>query len=248
MMWTYPRVLAHRGGGVLAPENTMAALRKGYEMGFRGVEFDVMATQDDGLILMHDDYLGRTVAGVGSINDLTVSNFVAMDAGSWFSADYAGERVPLFAEAASYCVSSGIFMNVEIKPVPGQETRTAELVAQFCSALPTDSVLLSSFSLDALMVVKQMAPSIPRAWLVDAVPHEWQQTLAMLDSDTIHANAKNLAPSTITALKSEGIKLLCYTVNDTVQARVLFDAGVDALCTDRLDLIAPDFFDHRYIH
>ena len=248
MMWTYPRVLAHRGGGVLAPENTMAALRKGYEMGFRGVEFDVMATRDDGLILMHDDYLGRTVAGAGSIGDLTVSDLLALDAGSWFSANYAGERIPLFAEAARYCVSSGIFMNVEIKPVPGQETRTAELVAQFCSVLPPDSVLLSSFSLDALKVVKQMAPSIPRAWLVDAVPHDWQQTLAMLDSDTIHANAKSLAYSTVKALKAEGIKLLCYTVNDRVQARALFDSGVDALCTDRLDLIAPDFFDHRYIH
>ena len=247
-MWTYPRILAHRGGGVLAPENTMAALRKGYEMGFRGVEFDVMATRDDGLILMHDDYLGRTVAGAGSIGDLTVSDLLALDAGSWFSANYAGERIPLFAEAARYCVSSGIFMNVEIKPVPGQETRTAELVAQFCSVLPPDSVLLSSFSLDALKVVKQMASSIPRAWLVDAVPHDWQQTLAMLDSDTIHANAKSLAYSTVKALKAEGIKLLCYTVNDRVQARALFGAGVDALCTDRLDLIAPDFFDHRYIH
>jgi glycerophosphoryl diester phosphodiesterase len=84
--------------------------------------------------------------------------------------------------------------------------------------------------------------------LVDAVPDDWRQTLAMLDSDTIHANAKSLASSTIKALKAEGIQLLCYTVNDPVQARVLFDAGVDALCTDRLDLIAPDFFDHRYLH
>ena len=50
------------------------------------------------------------------------------------------------------------------------------------------------------------------------------------------------------ALKAEGIKLLCYTVNDPVQARALFNAGVDALCTDRLDLITPNFFDHRYIH
>jgi glycerophosphoryl diester phosphodiesterase len=247
-MWTFPRILAHRGGGVLAPENTMAALRKGYDMGFRGVEFDVMATRDEGLILMHDDYLGRTVAGAGSISDLTASELLAMDAGSWFSADHAGERIPLFAEAARYCVSSGIFMNVEVKPVPGQETRTAELVAQFCSVLPPGSVLLSSFSLDALKVVKQMAPSIPRAWLVDAVPDDCQQTLAMLDSDTVHANANNLDPSTVKALKAEGIKLLCYTVNDPVQARALFNAGVDALCTDRLDLIAPDFFDHRYIH
>ena len=139
-------------------------------------------------------------------------------------------------------------MNVEIKPVPGQETRTAELVAQFCSVLPPGSVLLSSFSLHALKVVKQVVPLIPRAWLVDAVPHDWQQTLAMLDSDTIHANANNLDPSTVKALKAEGINLLCYTVNDPVQARALFDAGVDALCTDRLDRIAPDFFDHRYIH
>lgn len=101
-MWTYPRVLAHRGGGVIAPENTMAALRKGYEMGFRGVEFDVMATRDEGLILMHDDFLGRTVAGAGSVGDLNVSDLQALDAGAWFSADYAGERVPLFAEAARY--------------------------------------------------------------------------------------------------------------------------------------------------
>jgi glycerophosphoryl diester phosphodiesterase len=84
--------------------------------------------------------------------------------------------------------------------------------------------------------------------LVDAVPDDWPQTLAMLDSDTIHANAKSLASSTIKALKAEDIKLLCYTVNDPVQARALFDAGVDALCTDRLDLIAPDFFDRRHIH
>jgi glycerophosphoryl diester phosphodiesterase len=93
-MWTYPRILAHRGGGVLAPENTMAALRKGYDMGFRGVEFDVMATRDEGLILMHDDYLGRTVAGAGSIGDLTVSDLLAMDAGSWFSATMRASAYP----------------------------------------------------------------------------------------------------------------------------------------------------------
>ena len=80
-MWTYPRVLAHRGGGVLAPENTMAALRKGFAMGFRGVEFDVMATRDDELVLIHDDVLGRTVAGNGSIGQLNLSDLLAMDAG-----------------------------------------------------------------------------------------------------------------------------------------------------------------------
>lgn len=241
-MWTYPRVLAHRGGGVLAPENTMAALRKGYAMGFRGVEFDVMATRDDGLVLMHDDALGRTVAGKGSIGEMNVSDLLAMDAGRWFSAEYAGEAVPSFALAAQYCLSSGIFMNVEIKPVPGQEVHTAELVAQFCKRLPPGSVLLSSFSLDALQVTKQLAPDVPRAWLVKSVPDDWPQTLAMLDSTTLHAQAKSLDTSTIATLKAQGINLLAYTVNEPAQARAFFEMGVDAICTDRLDLIGPDFF------
>ncbi len=243
-MWTYPRVLAHRGGGVLAPENTMAALRKGFAMGFRGVEFDVMATRDDELVLIHDDVLGRTVAGNGSIGQLNLSDLLAMDAGKWFSAEYAGELVPSFAQATEYCVSSGIFMNAEIKPVPGQEVRTAELVAQFCNLLPQGSVLVSSFSLDALRVTKQLAPAVPRAWLVESVPDDWSQTLAMLDSTTLHAQAKTLNASVIAALKAEDINLLAYTVNDPAQARALFTMGVDAMCTDRLDLIGPDFFDN----
>ena len=244
-MWTYPRVLAHRGGGVLAPENTMAALHKGFAMGFRGVEFDVMATRDDGLVLMHDDAMGRTVAGKGSIGEMNLSDLLAMDAGRWFSAEYAGEAVPTFALAAQYCLSSGIFMNVEIKPVPGQEARTAELVAQFCKQLPEGSVLLSSFWLDALQVVKQLAPAVPRAWLVKSVPDDWSQTLAMLGSTTLHAQAKNLNASKISELKAENINLLAYTVNDPEQARALFDMGVDAICTDKLDLIGPDFFDSQ---
>lgn len=242
-MWTYPRVLAHRGGGVLAPENTMAALRKGFAMGFRGVEFDVMATRDDELILMHDDVLGRTVEGNGSVGDLNLSDLMAMDAGRWFSAEYASEPVPSFAQAAEYCLSSGIFMNVEIKPVPGQEVKTAELVAQFCKRLPAGSVLLSSFSLDALRFVKQLAPAVPRAWLVKSVPDEWSQILAMLDSTTLHAQTKTLDASVVAALKAEDINLLAYTVNDLSQARALLAMGVDAICTDRLDLIGPDFFD-----
>jgi glycerophosphoryl diester phosphodiesterase len=62
-MWTYPRVLAHRGGGTLAPENTIAALRCAVALEFRAVEFDVMAVRDGGLVLIHDPVLGRTVRG-----------------------------------------------------------------------------------------------------------------------------------------------------------------------------------------
>ena len=63
-MWSFPRIIAHRGGGTLAPENTLAALRCGLAHGFRGVEFDVMALPDGALVLMHDTELGRTVSGI----------------------------------------------------------------------------------------------------------------------------------------------------------------------------------------
>ena len=99
-MWTYPRIFAHRGGGTLAPENTLAALRYGAARGFRAAEFDVMAVRDDGLMLMHDEVLGRTVAGSGSVGVWSSAELHAMDAGSWFSADFAGEPVPSFAQAA----------------------------------------------------------------------------------------------------------------------------------------------------
>ncbi len=89
-MWNFPRMLAHRGGGTLAPENTLAALRCGHAHGFRAVEFDVMGLSDGSLVLMHDEELGRTVAGQGSVADCTLAQLSASDAGSWFSAEFAG--------------------------------------------------------------------------------------------------------------------------------------------------------------
>ena len=70
-MWPYPKVLAHRGGGGLAPENTLAGIRCGLEHGFHAVEFDVMLSSDGVPILMHDHRLGRTVAGRGDISGFT---------------------------------------------------------------------------------------------------------------------------------------------------------------------------------
>ena len=76
-MWPYPRTLAHRGGGTLAPENTLAALRCGLAYGYRAVEFDVMLASDGVPVVVHDPELGRTVAGSGHINDYTAAQLGA---------------------------------------------------------------------------------------------------------------------------------------------------------------------------
>jgi glycerophosphoryl diester phosphodiesterase len=63
--WPHPRLIAHRGGGALAPENTLAGLRTAASLGYRGVEFDVMLSADGTPVLIHDETLERTTDGRG---------------------------------------------------------------------------------------------------------------------------------------------------------------------------------------
>ena len=242
-MWTYPRVLAHRGGGILAPENTMAALRCALAYGFHAVEFDVMAVRGDGLVLMHDPLLGRTVAGEGRVAGFTLDELMAMDAGGWHSQAFSGELVAGFADAAAFCLTHDLWMNAEIKPAPGTDTRTGYLVGEACKRLPAGSVLLSSFSIEALLAAQDAAPEVPRAWLVDVVPADWASTMRRLNAAALHVNARTLTASQAVAVKGEGYGLFCYTVNEPDQARALRAIGVDAICTDRLELIGAHFFD-----
>ena len=122
--WPWPRVLAHRGAGTLAPENTLAALRVGFEHGFRAVEFDAMAPRDDVPVLIHDDTLDRTTGTPGDVTARTAEELTQLDVGRWHSPAFAGEPVPRLSEALAYCRARSIWPNVEIKPAPGHEVRT----------------------------------------------------------------------------------------------------------------------------
>jgi glycerophosphoryl diester phosphodiesterase len=250
-MWPYPKVLAHRGGGVLAPENTLAAMRCGLEHGYHAVEFDVMLSADGVPILMHDERLGRTVAGAGDISDFSAAQLLHMDAGSWFGPQFAGEPVPAFADIAAFCKRSGIWMNVEIKPVPGYERETGRVAAETCAQVFVDEIvagaaaaslpLLSSFSFEAMQAAQRAAPELPRAFLLDRIPPDWRELLQQLGAIALHTNQKHLTPELAQAVKSAGYGLFCYTVNEVERARELTAWGVDAFCTDRIDLIDPHF-------
>jgi len=244
--WPYPHLLAHRGGGTLAPENTLAAFDAGLRYGFRAAEIDAVLSADAVPVLLHDASLDRTTNGHGSVADMRLEQLALLDAGSWFDARFAGARIPTLLQALRHCNEHGIWLNVEIKPVPGHEERTgrivAETTARFCAevgaserALP----LLSSFSRAALQEARRAAPELPRGLLFSQIVADWREALQALSCASLHCDHRKLTPELAQQITSSGYGLLCYTVNDPHRARTLWSWGVDAICTDRIDRIGP---------
>lgn len=88
--WPYPRIVAHRGGGKLAPENTLAAIDVGARYGHTMIEFDAKLSKDGQIFLLHDDNLERTSNGWGVAGELAWDDLLKVDAGSWFSREFKG--------------------------------------------------------------------------------------------------------------------------------------------------------------
>nr|MBF0684385.1 glycerophosphodiester phosphodiesterase [Pseudomonas sp.] len=250
--WHFPRVIAHRGGGTLAPENTLAAMRLARDRGFKAVEFDAMLSSDLVPVLMHDPRFGRTVPGAGAVADTTAARLAQMDAGSWLSDQFRGEPVPMLADIIRWLHQHDVWMNIEIKPAPGHEAETGRVVGEVTQAVWQEleassgvgrlAPVFSSFSDRALQAAREAAPDVGRAMLWKQVPADWEARLMQLDCIAVHCNHGYLTREQAAGIKRAGYGLMCYTVNDAERARELRTWGVDAICTDRLDLFSPDQF------
>ena len=147
--WPYPRLVAHRGAGKVAPENTLTAMRVGHAHGYRMVEFDVKLSADNVSFLLHDATLERTTSGRGRADALPWRELSRLDAGGWHSAKYAGEPLPTLRVDRALGARARRPCNVEIKPTPGRERETGAAVALDAATLWRDAdvpPLLSSFS------------------------------------------------------------------------------------------------------
>lgn len=243
-LWPYPRVIAHRGGGLLAPENTLAGMKLARNLGFLGVEFDVKLTEDGTPILMHDETLERTTDGSGLVAETSYADIAELDAGAWFGNEYIGEPVPSFAAANALCREADLWANVEIKPSPGAERETGEVVARMAKMLWAGAdlpPLLSSFSPLALEAAAVEAPELPRALLVTEIPANWQALMQRLQCVALHVSHPHLNAAHVKAVHGAGYGVLAYTVNDSELALDLLEWQVDALVTDQLDAITPNF-------
>jgi glycerophosphoryl diester phosphodiesterase len=234
--WPGPRILAHRGGGALAPENTLGAIRLGASLGFKGVEFDVMLAGDGTPVLIHDETLERTTNGRGIVADTPYSELARLNAGN-------GEPVPSFEQAARLCRELGLWANVEIKPAKGHERATGEAVAKMAADLWRDAdvlPVLSSFSSEALARARDVAPRLPRGLLVGKIPADWNARLRELQCVALHCDHKHLAQATAAEVRAAAYGVLVYTVNEVADAKRLLGWPVDCIVTDALDRIGPD--------
>jgi glycerophosphoryl diester phosphodiesterase len=231
----YPRIIAHRCGGALAPENTLAGLRLAARLGCGGVEFDTMLAADGVPVLMQDETLERTTAGRGRVADMDSAQLARLDAGSRHHPAFAAEPVPTLDEALRLCAALDLWANVEIKPAAGQEAATGQAVARH-AALATGNILLSSFSTRALRAAADEAVQLPRAMLFDAIPADWRERLMETGARALHSAARALSVEALQAVRDAGFPLACYTVNRRDEAERLFAMGVSAVFTDRPDL------------
>lgn len=236
--WPYPLWIAHRGAGKLAPENTLAAFRVGAAHGCRAFECDVKLSADGVPFLLHDATLERTTDGRGAAAALPWSRIARLDAGAWHSAEFAGEPPPSLDAVARFCQANGLALNIEIKPSPGREDETGEVVAREAARLWQGGVpppLLSSFEPAALAAAQRAAPALPRALLLDALAPGWFDTLRGVDGTAAITDHALMDVALVAQLHDAGLRALVYTVNDAARAQRLLALGVDGIITDAVD-------------
>jgi glycerophosphoryl diester phosphodiesterase len=240
--WPYPRWVAHRGAGKLAPENTLDAFKLGASHGYSMFECDVKLSADGVPFLLHDDTLERTTSGSGAAALMTWQALQQLDAGSWHSDAFADAKLPSLDDVAHFCIAGGFDLNIEIKPTLGTDKHTGAVVAQHAARLWKDhsrKPLLTSFWPDALQAALDTAPGLPRGLLLHTLWTGWLETALMLGCSAIVCNHRMWDTSSVTQAKSAGFKLLGYTVNDAVEAKRLWDLGLDGLITDAVDSFKP---------
>lgn len=240
--WPYPRWVAHRGAGKLAPENTLAAFRFGASHGYRMFECDAKLSADGVVFLMHDATLDRTTNGHGIGGQQGWSALSQLDAGSWHSRAFAGEPLPTLENLARFCLANDHLLNIEIKPTPGTERQTGEVVAREAARLWQGAAvppLLTSFQVDALKGAQAVQPELPRGLLLDTLWNGWLDTALSLGCQAIVCNHALWDAATVAQVHGAGLRSLSYTVNDDWAAQRLIDLGTDGIITDRVDLFSP---------
>ena len=226
--------IAHRGNSHQAPENTLVAYREAAEIGADLAECDVDITADGHVVLMHDRSVDRTTDGSGLVQELTLEQLKALDAGSWKAEAYAGETVPTLHELMSQHTDDGLQIVVEIK--------AAGIAEQVVSILRDQDAahraVAFSFDRPTINAAAALEPALPCFWLTGQIPEETGEMRALVNQAvadglaglSVHLGA--VRPDWIRYAHSRGLSVWVWTVNDATGWATVCAAGVDGIITD----------------
>jgi len=236
-------VIAHRGASAYFPENTLASFQGAVDLKADMAELDIQLTSDGQIVVFHDEKINRCTDGRGRLADHTLIQLKQLDAGSWFSGKFSGERIPTLDEVLSLCRNK-IALNIEIKTEAvtdavsgGIEEKCLKLVYSYGMQ---QHVVFSSFDPRALMHLKQIDAAVSVAVLYDRkcfgskLP---SQILEMLEAGAFNCSKRELSRKRLADLRLNRIPFNVYTVNDEVDMLNLLALEASGLFTNRPDVL-----------
>lgn len=235
-----PLVIAHRGAKGMAPENTLGAFQLGVEQKCDAIELDVHLSSDGEIIVCHDETLDRTTNGEGRIIDKELAEIRTLDAGSWYSEAYRGEKVPTLGEVFDL-VPSSIMVNVEVKN--SYDGRMEERLIAFMRERDLfDQVVVSSFDHKYLYRIKVAEPKVKIGLLYQIRLHNAARYAKNFGVDvySLHPYFDHLDKDDVEQALQEGLQVYPWTPNEQHELEKVIGYGASGIITDfpaRLDAI-----------
>lgn len=226
-----PLIEAHRGDSSNAPENTLAAFQRAIQLGVPWIELDIHSSKDGTLMVIHDDTVNRTTNGSGAVSELDADALYHLDAGSKFSQEFSGERIPRLQDVLELVSPTKTRLNIEIK----SQSLTAHLPETLVEMLDQFGkqydYKVSSFDLNALLAVRAINPEITLA-LIGNGPKILNQAVNH-QLPWIHAKHTSVTPEIVTSAHAQGICVNIWTMDDPRRYAYWQKVGVDKLCTNQ---------------
>lgn len=250
-----PLTIAHRGASGYAPENTLASINLAHKLGFNWVENDVQRTKDGQLVVIHDTTLARTTnveqlypnRSPWNVSDFTAKEIARLDAGSWFSDDYTGERIPTLKQYLEDLDKTGQSLLLELKNpelYPGVELQTLKELGNegwLDSKHLQNRLIVQSFNADAIREAHLLKPALKTGFLGTPKVSELKEYGTFSDQiNTAYTGATKSYVNAVHAQKGphgKPMKVFAWTVNDASTARSLAGSGVDGIITNYPDVI-----------
>ena len=231
------KICGHRGAAKYAPENTISGFLWCSKNKISWSECDVQLTDKGTAVIVHDQRIDRTTNSKGKVKDLTDTDLKVLDAGSWMDQKFKDERIPTLKELLLISKKSGLSINIEMKfynPITSIYRRelTIEIANLIRESKMNEQVLISSFDLKSLYLMKELLPEIHLGGIFETLKFNWFSDINDLDLKTIHINYEKAEPSIIKDIVSKNLIPFVYTCNDSKLIENLWIEGLGGVITD----------------